>query len=294
MPAVRHPARAGSFYASEAEALRRQVQACFLHSLGPGAVPTASETAPTHLVGLVAPHAGLMYSGPAAAWDYAELARAGRPELVIIAGPNHTGMGHPAAVSAADAWETPLGMVPVSRPDVERLLGHGFVEDESAHRFEHALEVQLPFLQVIYGERVPAIVPIVLGAVGASLRASARALNLEALAEGLAALTLDRSVVIVASSDLSHYVPATTARRQDDKAIAEIVALEPDRLLEVVDENDISMCGALPVALLLQALRGTARSATVLKYYNSGDISGDYAQVVGYAAIAVYAEAGET
>ena len=293
MPAVREPARAGTFYAGQPEALRRQVESCFLHELGPGGLPTVVPGPTTRVIGLVVPHAGLMYSGPAAAWAYGELARDGTPELVVLVGPNHTGMGAPAAVSDAEAWRTPLGTVPVARSEAEQLARYGYQVDELAHRFEHALEVQLPFLQFLYGDRVPPVLPVVLGMSGESMVRSARAMRLERLAEGLEALTVDRNVVMLATSDLSHYVSASQAHAKDMLATSEIVALQADRLLEVVDEQQITMCGALPVALVIRALSGEAHSAALLTYYNSGDISGDHDQVVGYAAVALYAQAGE-
>jgi len=292
MPAVRHPARAGSFYAAEPGALRRQVEACFLHSLGPGAIPEVAAGPPPRLLGLVSPHAGLMYSGPAAAWGYSELAREGTPDLVVLVGPNHSGLGSAAAVSAADCWRTPLGEVAVSRPDTERLLEHGFSADDEAHRFEHALEVQLPCLQFLYGERVPPMVFVALRPPQPSLVRSAAQMQLDRLAGGLASLLADRSVVMIASSDLSHFLPAPTARELDMRAVDQVLALEADRLLEVVDEHDISMCGALAVALVIKALSGTAHTAALLTYYNSGDISGDYHQVVGYASVALRGQLG--
>ncbi len=287
MPGIRHPARAGSFYAAERQALRRQVEACFLHSRGPGAVPTVSPGPLTRLAGIVSPHAGLMYSGPAAAWGFAELARAGRPDLVVLLGPNHSGLGAGAALSTAEAWQTPLGLAAVDQPATAGLLEHGFTTDDLAHQYEHSIEVQLLFLQFLYGEELPPIVPIVLRSTDESARRSAARLHSDRLAAGLATLLEDRATLLVASSDLSHYLPAAEARRLDDLAVNSVLTLEPGRVLEVVDEHAITMCGVLPVALTLQALAGVARTASLLTYYNSGDISGDHSQVVGYASIAL-------
>src|SRR3990172_5817971 len=157
---MRVPAVAGQFYEDDPKALARQVEGCFTHRLGPGAVPLL-EKGPRRLRGLVVPHAGLMYSGPVAAHSYAALAKDGAPEVLVILGPNHTGLGAGLAVGTVD-WQTPLGTMPCDRELAKAIGGRPAArEDLVAHRFEHSIEVQLPFLLHL-GLRIP-FVPISVG-----------------------------------------------------------------------------------------------------------------------------------
>jgi len=230
-------------------------------------------------LGCISPHAGYMYSGHVAGAVYSRLQI---PERAVILCPNHTGMGHPLAVLTHESWQTPLGEV---APDVE--LGASLLqrfpaahEDGAAHRSEHAIEVQLPFLQV-RTQRL-SLVPI---AVGTSDYDTLRGLG-EALAEVISAQT--EKVLIVASSDMNHYEPDALTRLKDRKAIDRVLALDPRGLWEVVIKEDISMCGFGPsVAMLTAVKRLGAKSATLVKYATSGDISGDRDEVVGYAGIIV-------
>ena len=153
---TRFPAVAGTFYAATKEALVRQIRNCFLHRLGPGSLPEVSEDGERRIAGLVSPHAGYMYSGPVAAHGYHRLASDGKPEVFVILGPNHTGYGSPVSMVDRCVWVTPLGEAVVDE-DVAKAIfrASGIVDvDPVAHRYEHSIEVQLPFLQYLYGPSI--------------------------------------------------------------------------------------------------------------------------------------------
>ena len=280
MPTVRSPAVAGSFYESSPQRLRTSLESCFLHRLGPGALPTPAAAGPRRILGLVCPHAGFVYSGPAAAFAYAALAADGRPDTAILLGTNHHLLGPPISLDSAGHWRTPLGEIPVDTELRARLAASDLVEvDDRAHEEEHSIEVQLPWLQFIYRATV-AICPILLG------RLDRKAVH--AFAQLLAGELSARNVVVIASSDFSHYVRREVARKIDQVALEQIAALEPDGLLEIVAAMGISMCGAMPVATMLAACKelGATKGRT-LTYYTSGDITGETASVVGYAAVTI-------
>lgn len=283
--AARPPARAGEFYEAEPEELRETIEACFLGPFGPGRIPAPAPFATGDVVALVNPHAGLRYSGYAAAWSFLELAEDGLPDTVVIIGPNHFGRGAAAAVMASGQWETPLGIVDIDEELARGILGSSeyLREDAEAHRMEHSLEVQVPFLQYIAGSKVK-IVPIV---VAHLTWEDARVLT-EDLGRAMAQAMTGKQSVIVASTDFSHYEPKDFAEKQDHSAIHEIEELDAGGLLDVVRRQDISMCGAVPVAVTLRAARelGAARGE-LLKYYTSGDIIGDMSQVVGYGSLKI-------
>jgi hypothetical protein len=287
MDSVRRPAVAGTFYRGDPRALRVEIEDCFTHELGPGAVPVVDPDGPHRIRGVVCPHAGFQYSGAAAAWSYSDLARDGRPDVVVLLGPNHTGLGQAIAVSSAGAWNTPLGDVPVDAALRARLLASvpGAKADDSAHRFEHSLEVQLPFLQYLFGRQVT-ILPITLRSVSASAAACAETLRLGALAQALAEALHDRRALIIASNDMTHFEAHDVAAEKDHAVLEKALALDAAQMLRTVDARQVSMCGVLAVATMIQAaaLMG-AREGRLLKYYTSGDITGDKREVVGYAAL---------
>jgi hypothetical protein len=265
---VRPPVVAGRFYPREAQELLREVRGY-----------TAVEGQKISAIGCVAPHAGYMYSGHVAGAVYARLEL---PRRFIILCPNHTGVGEPLAVMSDGAWQTPLGEAPVDS-DLAAALKQDFGlvhEDPLAHRAEHALEVQLPFLQALAGEF--RFVPITVG-VG-------RLDTLEALGEAMARVIAAQKekVLIIASSDMNHYESDKVTRAKDNKAIKKMLDLDPRGLHEVVRREDVSMCGYGPaVAMLTAAKRLGARRAELIKYATSGDVSGDRDAVVGYAGIVV-------
>lgn len=275
---IRQPAVAGQFYPQQPTELRAMIDECFSSPFGPGPVTTAE--GPHRLLGVVAPHAGYAYSGPGAAWAFAEVARDGRPATVVILGVNHRGIGAPLAVSPASGWATPLGVAPVDTALAERLctLAPALTPDAAAHRQEHSLEVQVPFLQYLFGE-VP-ILPIAIGDAGLAA--------LQQLGQALGRLAHEQPLLIVASTDFSHYVPRQTAYSQDSLALERIVQVDAPGLLEVVRAHRITMCGVLPVFILLTAARDFPATAALLHYHTSGDIVGDPREVVGYGAAAVY------
>jgi len=265
----RPPAVAGSFYEASPERLRAQVQACFAAN---------SKTATKErFIGAVVPHAGLMYSGHVAAAFYglAEL-----PKRFIILCPNHTGIGHFAAINREGEWRTPLGAVPVDTALADalmsktRLLG----DDWKAHAREHSLEVQLPFLQQLVGNFT--FVPICL--------AAPRYAFCEEIGNAIADVVQNEPIGILASSDLNHYENQEVTLSKDQRAIDQVLALNPESLWRVVEEEDISMCGFIPTTtMLIAAGKLGAQNARLIKHATSGDINGDYAHVVGYAAIIV-------
>jgi MEMO1 family protein len=252
----------------------------------PGKIPIA--TAPIAAIGCVAPHAGYIYSGGVAGAVYARLKI---PERCVILCPNHTGKGRPLAIMANTTWQTPLGEVAADLEMGARLLRRfpALEEDSAAHRAEHAIEVQLPFLQTLRPELK--IVPI---AVGTSDFAVLRGLG-EALADVIAErheedqkAERQAKVLIIASSDMNHYESDAITRVKDRKAIERVLALDARGLWEVVMNEDISMCGFGPTVVMLTAAKLLgATSATLVKYATSGDVSGDYNSVVGYAGIIV-------
>jgi len=296
MSGTRHPAVAGQFYEGRPDRLAASIRECFLHELGPGALPQLAVEGPGSVSALVSPHAGYMYSGPAAAHGFAALAADGIPDTAVILGPSHRLIDRRAAVSTAEAWLTPLGEVPVDVSLCQKLaeVSPLLEADEDAHRFEHSLEVQVPFLQFVYGDRVPKICPICVrshpfGPVDELAR------DAEQVGRAIADAVADRRAVVIASTDFSHQIPHQVAARQDRLALDAILALDPEQLLRTVSDNDISMCGPVPVAIALHCclLRG-AHQAELLRYYTSGDIIGDRSAVVGYASALIRRAGGET
>ena len=269
---VRHPAVAGRFYPRDAEGLREEVNS-YLSQGGP--TVQASATA----IGCIAPHAGYMYSGRVAG---AVFARITIPQRCIVMCPNHTGVGRALAIMSEGEWETPLGNVQIDSELAASLKERfpGLQEDASAHRGEHAVEVELPFLLA----RQPKLsfVPIALG--------TTRLDVLEQLGLAIAdVISATKSpVLIVASSDMNHYESDAVTRAKDHWAIERILTLDARGLHEVVGQQNISMCGVGPaVAMLTAAKKLGAKSAELVKYATSGDVSGDRDMVVGYAGVVV-------
>jgi len=265
---VRAPAVAGRFYPADPDKLRRDIQQ-YVNVTGNK----------IHAIGCIAPHAGYMYSGHVAGAVYARLEL---PKRYIILCPNHTGIGEPLAIMSEGSWRTPLGNISIDTELANAMMRRFplISEDELAHRAEHALEVQLPFLQEL--ARTFQFVPITVG--------TARFDALSALGITMADVLREQAerVLIVASSDMNHYEPDDRTRVKDRKAIDKILALDPLGLYETVRDEDISMCGFGPaVAMLTAANRLGAKTAQLVKYATSGDVSGDRDAVVGYAGIAV-------
>jgi len=265
---LRHSAVAGRFYPADPAVLRADV--------------TSYLSPPQHQVraiGCMAPHAGYMYSGQVAG---AVFSRVNIPERCIVLCPNHTGRGHPLAIMDEGEWQTPLGSVPIDSELAKELLEEfpALASDSAAHESEHAIEVELPFLQVVRPELK--FVPIAVG--------TSRLLLLDQLGDAIAKVVGRRNepVLIIASSDMNHYEDDATTRVKDRKAIDRILALDPQGLHETVINESISMCGFGPaVIMLIAAKKLGATRADLVQYATSGDANGERDMVVGYAGIVV-------
>lgn len=277
----RYPAQAGYFYPKHEEELREAIKAAFLHPLGPGKLPETSGEFTGEVIGVIAPHAGYIYSGHVAAHAYARLASAGKPELVFIIGPNHHGLGAPIAIDENEVWVTPLGEVEVDVNIAKELAASEELIrfDFSAHIYEHSVEVQVPFLQFVFGKGFR-IVPI------SMLRQDYRAASRVGRAIAKIVRSHELKAYVIASSDMSHYIPAEVARRKDFKAIEKIQQLDAQGLYDVVIEEDVSMCGLGPVMVLIEVAKELGYGGVrLLRYADSGDVTGDKSEVVAYAAV---------
>ncbi len=273
---IRKPAVSGMFYAGTAKELEDQIEWCYKHELGPGAIPRVNNKGLREIVAVVAPHAGYYYSGPIAAHAYKELADDGVFDTAVILGPNHTGYGYPVSLWSGGSWNTPLGEMEINKELAQRLSGEGIKVDETAHIYEHSIEVQLPWLQHLY--KKIKIVPI-----------SMLAQDIEtARAVGKAISQAGDNLIIIASSDFTHYEPRSVAMEKDSSVIETIVALDEDGLYERCENLNCTMCGYGPVASAIVAAKEMkAKKASLLKYATSGDTSGDFSQVVGYSSIVI-------
>jgi len=280
LPTIRRPTVAGQFYEGDAEALRAQIKTCFLHELGPKKLPTVNlYSHQRNIVGMVCPHAGYMYSGPVAASAFYELALDGKPDTVVLMGPNHTGYGSALALMREGVWRTPLGDIDVDTKMANEIAHETSIidVDELAHRYEHSIEVQLPFLQFLYGNSFK-IVPICF-----LLQDYDSAVEVgRALVEALDAT----NAVVIASSDMTHYEQAKTAAAKDQAALKAVTDMDAKRFYETIETQNITACGYAPITALITYAKGAnAKEAKLLNYHNSGDITGDYSSVVGYAAV---------
>jgi hypothetical protein len=264
----RQPAVAGRFYPADSAVLRADVKSYL-----------SPQQERIRAIGCIAPHAGYIYSGQVAG---AVFSRIEIPQRSIVLCPNHTGRGHPLAVMGEGEWTTPLGNVAIDADLAGKILDAfpALAEDSEAHGAEHAIEVELPFLQVLRpGAK---FVPIAVG--------TARPLLLENLGEAIANViqSSEHPILIIASSDMNHYEDDATTRVKDRKAIEKILALDPQGLYETVINESVSMCGFGPAVVMLTAAKKLGASkAELVQYATSGDISGDRDMVVGYAGIIV-------
>jgi AmmeMemoRadiSam system protein B len=277
---IRRPTQAGAFYAGSQQSLREQIESCFRHELGPGSLPTVADKKLQNIVGLVCPHAGYMYSGPVAAHGYYHLAQDGKPDIVVILGPNHTGNGSALAAMREGAWRTPLGDVEIDTATADLITHASSIidVDDSAHAFEHSVEVQLPFLQYLYGSSFK-FVPICF--LMQDLESSRE------VGSALAKALIGKNAVIIASTDMTHYEPLRSTEKKDKAAIEAVLKLDEQQLYSTVEGFNISMCGPGPTTALVAAAKALgAKKAELLCYKTSGDITGDYSAVVGYASIA--------
>ena len=268
---VRSPAVAGAFYDARPDRLDKEVRRRLAEAGASGP--------PRDAFGAIVPHAGYVYSGPVAAAVYARLRI---PKTCVILCPNHTGRGAPAALDPSEAWRTPLGDVPVDRRLARRIveLAPSLEEDAEAHRREHSLEVQLPFLQSLRPD--VSFVPICLGEPSLGL--------CREIGEALARVRAEEAEppLLLASSDMNHYESREIGRPKDDRALARIQSVDAEGLFRTVLTEHISMCGFLPATALLFAARAAgAGTAEVVARRDSGDETGDPSSVVGYAGVVI-------
>ncbi len=266
---IRRACVAGQFYPGEAQALEKAVRAYLQPASG------GKERAKAVIV----PHAGYMYSGHVAGAVYASVEI---PDHVVLIGPNHTGLGERAALMDSGAWETPLGSVNIDKGLAGLMLESSglFSKDSLAHAREHSLEVQLPFLYHL--NRNISIVPITV------MHADFRECSAMGKAVAKAIGEFKKDALIVVSSDMNHYESDSITRKKDKLAIDRALALDAKGLLDVTSDKDITMCGVIPAAIAIAAARELmAEGARLVKYATSGDTSGDYEQVVGYAGIVI-------
>ncbi|RZN42203.1 MAG: MEMO1 family protein [Methanophagales archaeon ANME-1-THS] len=265
---MRRAVVAGAFYEGERRSLMNQLQNCF------SGIPREKDEG---IIGAVVPHAGYMYSGRVAASVYAKLPRA---DSFVILGTNHQGIGSLIAVSK-EAWGTPLGEVEVDQAFVDALPKQLIDVDETAHRYEHSIEVQLPFLQYLFDKNFQ-FVPI---AIALTDEETVREIG-DDLAHTIA--QIDKKVVLIASSDFSHYEPDRIAREKDGYVIEAIKELNVAKFYKRVYERNVTACGIAPIAVMLHAAKKLgATEGNVVTYATSGDITGDTQAVVGYGGIII-------
>ncbi|MGC8961182.1 MAG: AmmeMemoRadiSam system protein B [Candidatus Bathyarchaeia archaeon] len=275
---VRKPCQAGVFYPRSREELAAEIERCFTHRLGPGELPKTLIHGPRRIVGVLSPHAGYMYSGPVAAFSYKALAEDGEPETAVILGPNHTGMGSGVSIMNEGEWETPMGRVEVDSETANAIVEASKIidVDDEAHRLEHSIEVQVPFLQYLYDGRVK-IVPLCMMMQDMETSVEVGSAIFEA--------SKDRNITVIASSDMTHYEPQRIAERKDKKALDMIESMNIEGLYQAIEGENISMCGYGAVAALMQYARASGvERASIEAYKTSGDITGDFGAVVGYAS----------
>jgi len=267
MITTRKPAVAGTFYPGFKQSLSRQI----------GSFEVKGQPK-QRCIGVISPHAGYVYSGAVAGELYSKIEI---PPSVIILAPNHRGPFVRFALSPADNWQTPLGDVAIDA-DLAGAIRKAFPTlelDAAPHVYEHSAEVQVPFLQHFRPD--VKIVPIVI--------AEHELEPLVEFGEALAECVRGGDALIVASSDMTHFENAASAERRDKMALDKVLAIDPEGLHQTVHANDITMCGVSPAVAMLTAARALgAKTAELVRYANSGDVSGDYDSVVGYAAVRVF------
>ena len=278
---IRPAAVAGSWYAGTPNSLRKQIEEVFTHRLGPGSLPQIVKEGPRNLVGLVVPHAGYLASGPVAAHAYYSLAKDGKPDVIVIFGPNHTGYGSALAVMNEGVWRTPLGDVEIDTETADRILQASRIVDvnEMAHAYEHSIELQLPFIQYLYGSDFK-FVPVCF--MMQDLESSRE------VGKATAKALKGKNALVIASSDMTHDEPQETAEKKDGLAIEAAIKMDEELYYSTVESYAITTCGYGPTIAAITATKELgAKKAQLLCYKTSGDIFGDYSsRIVGYASIA--------
>ncbi|PIQ89949.1 MAG: AmmeMemoRadiSam system protein B [Candidatus Omnitrophica bacterium CG11_big_fil_rev_8_21_14_0_20_42_13] len=270
---LRTPVVAGQFYPATALGLKKQLS---------GLCPACGKKEDAR--GLIMPHAGYVYSGKVAG---AVISRINLKNILIIIGPNHTGMGEIFSLDRDELWQTPLGKIKINSGLSDEIIKNSkyIKKDSAAHRAEHSIEVELPFAQYVsHDPDNISIVPIVIG--GGNLEIY-KNIGVE-IAAAVKKLNLAREAQIIASSDMTHYEESETARIKDKKVLDAVLKLDPDLVYNTVKREDVSMCGYAPCVIMLEAMRRLGASkAKLVKYENSGDTTGDYSSVVGYAGVLI-------
>ena len=289
----RKPAASGQFYEADKQHLKERIEECFLEKRGPRSLPKIKQ-GQKNILGVVVPHAGYIYSGAIAAYSYQILADNGFAEKFIILGPNHTGMGSGVSTMTEGTWETPLGEIPIDQ-NLAKQLTQGIIDiDETAHKYEHSIEVQLPFLQYIAKNEKISFVPICMG-----LQDYKTAEEIGKIIPNAVQNTKGKTAII-ASSDFSHVgfnyssMPPPEkrvdeyAKSQDSLAINKIKDMDAEGLIQTVYENNITMCGYGPVSAMIVACKILGgKKAELLKYGTSYEVHPS-SSCVGYGAIAIY------
>jgi len=279
---TRKPAVAGMFYEASRDGLINQIKWAIEHEIGPKSTMNVKEDK-QYVLSVVAPHAGYVYSGPVAAHAYVEVGKYAKPKVFIIIGPNHYGVGSPAAIMTSGEWETPLGKVEVDEELASQIKARvkDLAEDPIAFEREHSVEVQVPFIQYLFpGSR---IVPIVLW--NQTIDMARR------LGSAISEVVNGRAgeVVLVASSDLNHYEPHEVTTDKDMRVIEHVLNMDEEGFYSAMEKYDVSVCGfgAIMAAIVYSRKQG-ATGVKLLKHATSGDTSGYLLETVGYASIAFY------
>jgi AmmeMemoRadiSam system protein B len=276
----RYPAVAGYFYEAKREDLVRRIEWCYLHQLGIGKLPIRDAQRDRARKLFIAPHAGYMYSGPVASHTYYHISESGNPGVFIIAGPNHSGLGSLVATVVDYIWETPLGEIEIDSGLAKAIARNSsYLDiDDIPHESEHSIEVQIPFLQHIFGNSFK-IVPIAM-----AMQTIEVARDI-ANAIARAVEDLGRDVIYIASTDWTHYEPHEISVKKDLGALEYVKKLDVEGFYRYIVENNVSACGPGPtmVFIYLAKIWGY-REARILKYATSGDVTGERSWVVGYAS----------
>lgn len=278
---LRKPGVAGSFYAEDSNSLKIQIENCFLHSIGPGKIPIPNLKKKNTIVGLISPHAGYMYSGPVAANGFYNIAIDGKPDTIIVLGPNHRGFGEDISIMTEGSWQTPLGELEIDGEIAEKILKNSKIikNDKKAHQYEHSIEVQLPFIQYIFGKNIK-FIPICMTRQDIDT-------DIE-IAQSISASIINKNILIIASSDFTHYESQEYAENADNQAIEAILEFNPTKLFDLIYHQNLTMCGPGPITVMLIVCEAlSAKKVELLQYATSGDVSGMVDQVVGYASIII-------
>ncbi len=296
---VRKPAAFGFYETIDKDNLIKQLETCFLEDFGPGNLPSVGEkVGERSILSIVSPHAGYYYSGQIAAQGFYALASEGKPDIIVIIGPSHYGWPGVALMSSG-FWESPLGLTEIDTDLARAIQGKSVVisEEDRPHRSEHSLEVELPFLQYIFGAESFKIVPIAMGFMDYTTS--------KEVGEGVASAIKEseKDVIIVTSTDLTHYgamygyAPIGTSpiekviewvHETDGEIITTIESLDAESLIDLVINEGFTMCGCAPVASGIIAAKALgATKGRTLKYATSYDIRGSKEAIVGYLSAAI-------